>query len=258
MAAFGVGAVVFMNFNLKLNSVGFYQLSKLACIPFIVAYNYIFECKKTPFLTLCSLACLLVGLTLFTVNDVQLNLLGSIIAVIAVSCVSVFQTKTGSKQKQFSVNGSALQHATALAQFVLAGICALSIETHGEISIFDHAFSSVEIVLIIITGFIAVSVNVCSFGLIGKTSPITYQVVGHMKSILIFVFGLIMFPPNGTETRAQFIKKIAGLVIAMVGVIWYTWLEMKQKETMPLPTPIPMPPEPDGGVLHEVKFQVSQ
>jgi solute carrier family 35 protein E3 len=255
MGSSGVGAVVFMNFNLKLNSVGFYQLSKLSCIPFIVIYNYFFEGKTTPLRTLCSLALLLVGLTLFTVNDVQLNLLGSVIALIGVSCVSVFQTKTGSKQKQFSVNGPALQHATALPQFLLAGMCALAIETHGEISILGHAFSGVEVVLIIITGFIAVSVNVCSFGLIGKTSAIAYQVVGHMKSILIFVFGLIMFPPNETETRAQFVKKIAGLVIAMVGVIWYTSLEVKQKEGKPPVLEIKKPAEDE--VLHDVKFEPS-
>lgn len=35
-------SVAFMNLNLAYNSVGFYQLSKLACIPFTLAIQYTF------------------------------------------------------------------------------------------------------------------------------------------------------------------------------------------------------------------------
>jgi solute carrier family 35 protein E3 len=219
-----------MNMNLRLNSVGFYQLSKLCTIPMIVVYNFFVEHKSTPVTTLCSLACLLLGLELFSVNDVQLNLIGSVIAVIAVTCVAVFQSKTGSKQKQFCVSPLALQHATAIPQFVVALLAALTVETTGEIAIWKHEFGPIEISLILLSGLIAVSVNVCAFGLIGKTNAITYQVVGHMKSILIFIFGFIMFPAKSEETRAQFTKKIIGLVIAMIGVITYSWLEISEKQ----------------------------
>jgi solute carrier family 35 protein E3 len=253
MGATGVGAVVFMNFNLRLNSVGFYQLSKLCTIPMIVIYSYFIEHKITPFSTLCSLALLLLGLELFTVNDVQLNTPGSIIASIGVTCVASFQTKTGSKQKQFSVTPLALQHATAVPQFIIALLAALVLETSGRISIWNESFDGLELLLIMLTGLIAVSVNVCSFGLIGKTSAITYQVVGHVKSILIFVFGLIMFPPKVGETRDQFIKKIVGLIIAMVGVITYSWLEMKSKEVQSrLEALQPNDPPPE---LVDVKFE---
>jgi solute carrier family 35 protein E3 len=230
MAAAGVGAVVFMNTNLRLNSVGFYQLSKLCTIPMLVVYKYFFEHKTTPFTTICSLTCLLLGLELFSVNDVQLNVVGSIIAVIGVLCVAVFQSKTGSKQKQFSVSPLALQHATAMPQFLIALVVATLTETTGNIAIWNHSFVGFEVALILLTGIIAVSVNVCAFGLIGKTDAIAYQVVGHVKSILIFIFGLIMFPASHQETHDQFIKKIIGLVIAMIGVITYSWLEIKEKE----------------------------
>jgi solute carrier family 35 protein E3 len=255
MAAAGVGAVVFMNINLRLNSVSFYQLSKLCTIPMIVVYKYLIEHKPTPFTTLCSLACLLLGLELFTVNDVQLNVTGSIIAVIGVTCVAVFQSKTGSKQKEFSVPPLALQHATALPQFVIAFAVALASETAGDIAIWKHSFTGLEVVLIFLTGLIAVSVNVCSFGLIGKTDAIAYQVVGHVKSILIFVFGLLMFPARLQETREQFVKKIVGLVIAMAGVITYSWLEIQGKEGQsraPTRELIPLTPPID---LDDVPFE---
>ena len=232
MAAYGVGAVVFMNFNLKLNSVGFYQLSKLCCVPFMVVYDLIVLKKSTPLKIIYSLLFLLVGIGLFSINDVQLNLIGSIIAIIAVFCVSIFQIFTGSKQKQFNVGGNTLQHATALPQTILALLTGLFLETSGDSAIYKQRYDSNTLPQILLTGLVAVSVNICSFGLIGKTSAVTYQVVGHIKTILIFIFGLIYFPPNAKETLAQKNKKIIGLCISMVGVISYTYFKLT------LPNPI--------------------
>jgi solute carrier family 35 protein E3 len=230
LAVATAGGVVFMNFNLKMNSVGFYQLSKLLIIPAIVVYNFFFEGKSTPVPVLCSLAILLIGIALFTVNDVQVNLPGSFIALLAVIFVAVSQSKTGTVQKAYGINGPSAQHATAFYQFLLVLATGLFIETHGSGSIFHHSFMKPEIVIIVMTGFVSVSVNVCAFGLIGKTSAVTYQVVGHCKTILIFIFGLIMFPPKQNETRAQFWKKVSGLVISMTGMILYSYLKIRGDE----------------------------
>lgn len=230
LGAATVGAVVLMNFNLKMNSVGFYQLSKLMVIPCIVVYNFFFLNKSTPSKILMSLGILLVGISLFTVNDVQLNLPGSIVALCGVSFVAISQTKTGTVQKAYNINGPSAQHATALQQFVIALVCGCFIETHGSNNIFAHEFCFAEVVVILLTGLVSVSVNVCAFGLIGKTSAVTYQVVGHCKTILIFIFGLVMFPPTQSETQSQFVKKIIGLIIAMGGVIYYTYLQLKDKD----------------------------
>jgi solute carrier family 35 protein E3 len=228
-AAVMVGGVIFMNFNLKMNSVGFYQLSKLLCIPSIVLYELVFHRRRTPFKTLVALAILLVGIALFTVNDVQVNFAGTIIACLAVVFVAVSQTKTGTIQNAYNITAPSAQHATAFSQFVIALSAALCIETTGSKSILTHHFQMLEVILIIVTGFVSVSVNVCGFGLIGKTSAVTYQVVGHCKTILIFVSGIILFPARQGETRAQFIKKIAGLVISMIGMILYTAIQLRTK-----------------------------
>jgi solute carrier family 35 protein E3 len=132
-------------------------------------------------------------------------------------------------QKAYGINGPSAQHATAFHQFLMALAAALAVETHGSGNIFAHEFAKTEIVVIVLTGFVSVSVNVCAFGLIGRTSAVTYQVAGHCKTILIFIFGLIMFPPKQDETPAQFMKKIAGLVVSMSGMILYTYFELKAK-----------------------------
>lgn len=47
------------------------------------------------------------------------------------------------------------------------------------------------------TCFLALMVNLCSFGLIGRTSAITFQVVGHAKTCLVLVGGYVFFPSHG-------------------------------------------------------------
>jgi solute carrier family 35 protein E3 len=200
-----------------------------------VSYSFFFENKVTPPATLLSLAILLVGIALFTINDVQMNLPGTFIAVLAVLFAALSQTKTGTVQKEYRINGPSAQHASAFPQFLLALLSALVVETHGTNSIFLHLFDNTEMIIIVLTGFVSVSVNVCAFGLIGKTSAVTYQVVGHCKTILIFVFGFVMFPVKEGETGAQFLKKVTGLVVSMSGMILYTFLELTGKKAPPEP-----------------------
>jgi solute carrier family 35 protein E3 len=217
-----------MNFNLKMNSIGFYQLSKLCTIPCMVVYKYFWQSQSTPANTLTSLAILIVGLCLFTVNDVQFNFLGSIVALVAVITTTIYQTQTNIMQKQFAVTGIQLNHAVSLARFVIALIAATAIEAHGDRSILGHSFYGPEIVLIILTGFLAVMGNCVGFSLIGRAGAITFQVVGHVKTMAVFIFGLIMFPPTA-EPPGKKIKKISGLGVSMVGVILYTVFEIRNK-----------------------------
>jgi solute carrier family 35 protein E3 len=228
IGVFGVTSIVFMNFNLKTNSIGFYQLSKLCTIPYLVVYKYFALGVNTSFKVLSSLTILLIGLCMFTVNDVQFNLIGCIIAVIAVITTAHYQLMANLFQKKFAVNGTQLSHRVGLPQFVICFGAGLVIETHGSLSIFAQDFTLTQMVLIVISGLCAVVGNVIGFSLIGRAGPVTFQVVGHVKTMLIFIFGLLMFPSEG-ETRAQLMKKVLGLGVSMCGVVLYTIFEMQEK-----------------------------
>ncbi|EAY14689.1 phosphate translocator, putative [Trichomonas vaginalis G3] len=228
-AFFNVCGIVFMNFNLNKNSVGFYQLSKLCTIPVMVLANYIFYGKKTPFRTLCCLAVLLVGIAMFTINEVSVNYLGCILAIIAVVFTTASQMNTNIASNKYKCFGPPMQHITALPMAAFGLISSLSIETFGENSIYLHSFERTEIILVLFTGVIALVSNVCAFALIGKTSAVTYQVTGHAKTIIIFIIGLLYMDSNANETREQTIKKIIGLIFGMGGTIAYTIFEMQDK-----------------------------
>lgn len=248
-AAFGVASIVFLNINLKVNSIGFYQLSKLCNIPMMVLYKLVFKHQTTPSESLFSLAILLIGLCLFTVNDVEFNLTGCIIAIISVTSTTVFQSRQAYMQQEYQISGPQLNHLVAFPEFVIGLTAAAILETTGDKSIFLHTFQTKEILLILLTGVFAVYGNIIGFIMIGKTGPVTFQVIGHTKTILIFVFGLIMFPPTKYESPEQHVKKISGLVISMLGVIFYTYFEIKFKsratQAMKLPPeePVPRPDE---------------
>ena len=60
-------------------------------------------------------------------------------------------------------------------------------------------------------------VNVCgSVQVIGATSSLTYNVVGHIKTVIILTGGCVFF---GDEMP---LKKFLGIATAMLGIVWYS------------------------------------
>ncbi|KAH9605053.1 hypothetical protein KSS87_012655 [Heliosperma pusillum] len=168
-----------LNLSLGFNSVGFYQMTKLAIIPCTVFLETMFLQKKFSQSIKGSLGVLLLGVGIATVTDLQLNALGSFLSFLAVvtTCVAQIVSFLG-----YSVN--------------------ISIDA---------------VVVIILSCLISVSVNFSTFLVIGKTSPVTYQVLGHLKTCLVLAFGYILL-------RDPFSwRNILGILVALVGMILYSY-----------------------------------
>lgn len=69
---------------------------------------------------------------------------------------------------------------------------------------------------------LALGVNISNYLVLGKTSPLTYQVLGHLKTILILVLGFVTF------NKTIDFRNVIGIVIAMVGVVAYTEVRRNQ------------------------------
>ena len=69
LAAAFVGYIVFWNLSLQLNSVGFYQLSKILIAPAIILIEAVWFKKVPTRLELAAVALLCIGVTLATVSD---------------------------------------------------------------------------------------------------------------------------------------------------------------------------------------------
>jgi len=150
----------------------------------------------------------------------------------------VFQIWQGTKQKEFGISATQLQAGIAPWQSAQALAVAIATEMYcyDGASVCDSsaAFMSAAsaghpvkrhvMVLVLGTCFLALAVNLCSFGLIGRTSPITFQVVGHAKTCLVLVGGYLMFPSKAADT-AQLQNNILGVAVAMIGVVLYGHLK---------------------------------
>lgn len=95
-----------------------------------------------------------------------------------------------------------------------------------------------------ISCLLALGVNITNYLVLGKTSPLTYQVVGHLKTIFTISFGILILhhPTNvknlvGVSARAIAYRswystpvgdfRVAQIGIALIGVVSYT--EVKRR-----------------------------
>lgn len=69
---------------------------------------------------------------------------------------------------------------------------------------------------------IAVSVNFSTFLVIGTTSPVTYQVLGHLKTCLILSFGYVLLKDPFT------LRNLAGILIAIFGMGLYSFFSVSE------------------------------
>uniref|UniRef100_A0A452Y3K2 Sugar phosphate transporter domain-containing protein n=1 Tax=Aegilops tauschii subsp. strangulata TaxID=200361 RepID=A0A452Y3K2_AEGTS len=82
-----------LNLSLGFNSVGFYQMTKLAIIPCTVILETLFFRKKFSRTIQISLSVLLLGVGVATVTDLQLNAVGSILSLLAIITTCIAQIK---------------------------------------------------------------------------------------------------------------------------------------------------------------------
>ncbi|KAL6643210.1 hypothetical protein ACP70R_021391 [Stipagrostis hirtigluma subsp. patula] len=201
-----------LNLCLGFNSVGFYQMTKLAIIPFTMLLETIFLNKKFSKSIKASLMVLLLGVGIASVTDLQLNLLGSIIAAltIAATCVGqIRRLKVSSTQLLYQ--SSPYQSAVLL----VTGPFVDKLLTKRDVFAFEYTLQVVA--FIVLSCSIAVCVNFSTFLVIGTTSPVTYQVLGHLKTCLVLSFGYILLKDPFT------VRNVVGILIAIFGMGLYSY-----------------------------------
>lgn len=228
VGASGVGSIALMNFSLQTNSVGTYQLMKLLVIPTVMAIEYFTANKTTPLPEKLSLLVLLLGVGVSTVTDISLTGVGFLFGVFSVVATAQFNIWQGSKQRELELSSTQLLYAIAFPQAAMCFFFAVVFEfsAFSAEPIQLHAFTSMECILVLMSCVMAMGVNLSSMGLIGKTSAVTYQVVGHVKTCLIILAGYLYFVDLSSVPQEQIIKNLAGVGVAMLGVFAYTYFKL--------------------------------
>ncbi|KAJ4784340.1 Nucleotide/sugar transporter family protein [Rhynchospora pubera] len=218
-----------LNLCLGFNSVGFYQMTKLAIIPFTVLLETIFLNKRFSQSIKMSLMVLLLGVGIASVTDLQLNFLGSIIAALALVTTCVSQILTNTIQKKLKVSSTQLLYQSSPYQSAILFVTGPFVDkmlTHR--SVFAFNYNVQVLVFITLSCLIAVSVNFSTFLVIGTTSPVTYQVLGHLKTCLILSFGFVLLKDPFTA------RNILGILIAIFGMGLYSYFSVQESRNKKL------------------------
>ncbi|RDX70591.1 UDP-rhamnose/UDP-galactose transporter 5 [Mucuna pruriens] len=210
-------SIVGMNVSLMWNSVGFYQIAKLSMIPVSCLLEVVFDKIRYSRDTKLSIGVVLLGVGVCTVTDVSVNTKGFIAAFIAVWSTSLQQYYVHFLQRKYSLSSFNLLGHTAPAQaasLLLLGPVLDYWLTNNRVDKF--AYNAGSLMFILTSCTIAVGTNLSQFICIGRFTAVSFQVLGHMKTILVLILGFFFFGREGLNVHV-----VLGMIIAVIGMIWY-------------------------------------
>ncbi|PHU20147.1 UDP-galactose transporter 2 [Capsicum chinense] len=216
-------SIVGMNVSLMWNSVGFYQIAKLTMIPVSCLLEVVFDKIRYSRDTKLSIAVVLLGVAVCTVTDVSVNAKGFIAAFIAVWSTSLQQYYVHYLQRKYSLTSFNLLGHTAPAQAATLLLLGPFLDywlTNKRIDQFSYTLPS--LVFIVLSCSIAVGTNLSQFICIGRFTAVSFQVLGHMKTILVLILGFLFLGKEGLNVQV-----VVGMIIAVARMIWYSNVSTK-------------------------------
>lgn len=217
------GFVVLTNLSLGHNTVGTYQIIKTLTMPTIMIIQHYWYNKNFSMGVKLTLVPLTLGVYLSIYYDIRFNILGTCYALAGVVVTSLYQVWVGEKQKEFQVNSMQLLFYQApLSALMLMVLVPLIEPPWAPGGFLYQSWSQLHLILVLMTGVVAFLVNLSIYWIIGNTSAVTYNVVGHLKLMLVLVGGFLVFQdPIHTE-------QAIGIVLTLAGVLLYTYIKVQQ------------------------------
>lgn len=207
------GYVVFNNFSLLANTVSVYQTSKILCTPLIVLIEYAAYNKQETKETLLAIFITCLGSGITVCADTRLTVEGTIWALLAILANSLYTIWGNTKQKDLGVNAAQLLIYQAPVSSLML-LFAVPIDGLTELRSYEVTPTSVW--TIALSCILAFGVNLSFFLLVGQTSPLTTNIVGYLKTVLVFIGGFV-FISSEADT-----KTLLGVTVTLVGLGCYT------------------------------------
>ncbi|KAL0449211.1 UNVERIFIED_CONTAM: UDP-rhamnose/UDP-galactose transporter 6 [Sesamum latifolium] len=227
-------SIVGMNVSLMWNSVGFYQIAKLSMIPVSCFLEVVLDRVQYSRNTKLSILVVLLGVAICTVTDVSVNAKGFIAAFIAVWSTALQQYFVHYLQRKHSIGSFDLLGHTAppqAASLLLVGPFMDYWLTDKRVDNYNYTFISV--MFVVLSCAIAIGTNLSQFICIGRFTAVSFQVLGHMKTILVLILGFLFFGKEGLNLHV-----VVGMMVAIVGMMWYGHASSQPggKERLPPPS----------------------
>ncbi|XP_061419105.1 solute carrier family 35 member E3 [Lethenteron reissneri] len=217
------GFVALTNLSLRSNTVGTYQLAKAMTTPVIVALQTVFYGRRFSAKVQLTLVPITMGVVLNSFYDVRFNVLGSVYAALGVVVTSLYQVWVGEKQKELQVNSMQLLYYQApMSCAMLLFVVPLAEPLTGPGALLSP-WSLGTVVLVLLSGVVAFSVNLSIYWIIGSTSPVTYNMFGHFKFCVTLLGGYLLFEDPLSAYQAL------GILCTLAGIAAYSHIKLSEQ-----------------------------
>ena len=223
-----VFSISLLTLSLKINSVGFYQLSKLVAVAVTCLFERFLFSKTFSSRTLGSIAVVLVGVASTIVGDVTLSLQGLITAALSVILSSAQQIGVAKIQKDYSLSANelvaAVFHWQALVLLVGGPVFDVLLFGSSPLSWDGFVLRDQRIAWLFGSCIAAVAVNYSQVCCVRSLSPTGFQVLGNAKNVFVLLVGSTFF-----DGSLPF-RTLIGQAIAVFGMVLYTRSVQECKE----------------------------
>ncbi|XP_035549952.1 nucleotide-sugar uncharacterized transporter 2 isoform X2 [Juglans regia] len=221
---FSLGAVMafasgLANTSLKHNSVGFYQMAKIAVTPTIVLAEFILFRKTISFNKVLALAVLSAGVAVATVTDLEFNLFGFLIAIAWIIPSAINKILWSNLQQQGNWTALALMwKTTPITVFFLLALMPW-LDPPGVLSFKWDPSSTATILISAALGFLLQWSGALA---LGATSATSHVILGQFKTCVILLGGYLIF-----DSDPGFVS-ICGAFAALCGMSVYTSYNLQE------------------------------
>ncbi|KAK9918349.1 hypothetical protein WJX75_003397 [Coccomyxa subellipsoidea] len=226
-------SIVSLNLSLMINRVGFYQIAKLLIVPFVCLVERFWLQRHFSRPVIASILVVVAGVGIVTVTDIQMenNVAGLVVAGISVVSSGMQQIFCRTMQQKHNLSSHELLSNTAPAQgwtLMLLGPFMDRYISNGWV--FNYDWNVPALTFLALSCACAVGVNVSQFMCLGRFSAVSYQVLGHSKTMLVLLGGWAFL---GDQIG---LKQLCGMALAVVGMVAYG-VASNQKQVSPKEKP---------------------
>ncbi|XP_044470894.1 nucleotide-sugar uncharacterized transporter 1 isoform X2 [Mangifera indica] len=209
------------NVSLKYNSVGFYQMAKIAVTPSIVLAEFLWYRKKVSLLKVITLTVVSIGVAVATVTDLQFSLFGACVALAWVIPSATNKILWSNMQQQENWTALALMwKTTPITMLFLVSLIPI-LDPPGVLSFDWNLTNTLAILMSAFLGFLLQWSGALA---LGATSAISHVVLGQFKTCVILLGNYYLFGSNPGTTS------IYGAFVAIAGMTFYTYLNLYNKK----------------------------
>ncbi|XP_010545373.1 PREDICTED: uncharacterized membrane protein At1g06890-like [Tarenaya hassleriana] len=208
------------NVSLKYNSVGFYQMAKIAVTPSIVLTEFLWYRKKVSFLKVVALTVVSVGVAVATVTDLQFSLFGACVALAWIVPSSTNKILWSDMQQRENWTALALMWKTTPITLLFLVSMIPFLDPPGALSFTWNFNNTMAILFSALLGFLLQWSGALA---LGATSAISHVVLGQFKTCVVLLGNYYIFGANPGATS------VCGAFVAIAGMSFYTYLNLRSQ-----------------------------